>query len=161
MPEMPLAGEDHGDAVLVAGGDNFVVAAGAARLDDRGNTRLGGAVDRVVEREKRIRGEHGAAGPIAGFFQGDFDRIDAAHLARASSDEHAIFGDDDRVGFHESTYDPGEMQVGLLSGTWFDVCDRLPLRITIGQIVGGLTQHSTADLAKFASAVTWFNFPDG
>ena len=86
MPEMPLAGEDHGNAVLVAGGDGFVIAAGTARLDDRGDTRLGGAVDRVVKREERIGGEHGAASPIAGFFQGNFDRIDAAHLAGADTD---------------------------------------------------------------------------
>ena len=45
MPEMPLAGEDHRNAVLVAGGDNFVIAARPARLDDRGHTRFGGTVD--------------------------------------------------------------------------------------------------------------------
>ena len=97
MPEMPLAREDHGDAVLVAGGDDFIIATGPARLDDRGDTRLGGAVNRVVEREERIGGEHGAAGAIAGFFQGDFDRIDAAHLTGADADEHAIFGQYDCV----------------------------------------------------------------
>ena len=97
MPEMPFAGEDHWNAVLVAGGENFIIAARTARLDDRGNTRFSGAVDRIVEREKRIGGEHGAAGAIAGFFQGDFDRIDAAHLAGADADEHAIFCEDDRV----------------------------------------------------------------
>src|SRR5215213_5744832 len=73
VPEMPPTGEDHGDAVLITGGDDLVIPAGAARLDDRGNTRLGGAVDRVIKREKGIGGEHSRAGPVAGFFQGDFD----------------------------------------------------------------------------------------
>jgi hypothetical protein len=111
---MALAGEDHGDAVLIAGGDNFVIAAGTARLDDRGDTRLGGAVDRIVEREKRIRGEHRAAGPIAGFFQRNFDGVDSAHLTGASADEHAIFSEYDRVRFYEPANNPSKTQVSLL-----------------------------------------------
>ena len=97
MPEMPLAGEDHGDSVFIARGNDLFIATGTARLDDRGDTRRGGAVNRVVEREKRVGGEHGPAGAIAGFFQGDFDRIDAAHLAGADADEHAVLHGYDRV----------------------------------------------------------------
>ena len=36
MPEMPHAGEHHGDAVLVGGRDHLVVAHRAAGLDHRG-----------------------------------------------------------------------------------------------------------------------------
>src|SRR5690606_4666516 len=36
VPEMPDAGEHHGDAVGVGGGDDFVVAHRAAGLDDGG-----------------------------------------------------------------------------------------------------------------------------
>jgi len=42
MPEMPHARKDHGDAMLVGGGDNFLVAHGAARLDDGGSAGLDG-----------------------------------------------------------------------------------------------------------------------
>jgi hypothetical protein len=36
VPEVTAAGEDHGEVVLVGGGDYFGVADGAARLDDGG-----------------------------------------------------------------------------------------------------------------------------
>ena len=36
MPEMPHAGEEHRQAGLVGGGDHFLVADRAARLDHRG-----------------------------------------------------------------------------------------------------------------------------
>ena len=39
VAEVALAGEDHGDAVLVGGGDHLVVAHDAAGLDDRGARR--------------------------------------------------------------------------------------------------------------------------
>ena len=42
MPEMPRAGEHHGDAMLVSGFDHFVVAHGAAGLDHRGGAGLDG-----------------------------------------------------------------------------------------------------------------------
>ena len=63
MPEMPAAGEDHRQAVLVAGGDHFVVAPRAARLDDGRDARRGRAVDRIVEREERVGGEHRRRAP--------------------------------------------------------------------------------------------------
>src|SRR3954466_2480397 len=90
VPEMPLAGEDHGDAVLVRRGDDFIIATGTARLDDCGNARLGRPVNRVIEREKCVCCEHAAASAITGFLEGDFDRIDAAHLAGAYADRRQI-----------------------------------------------------------------------
>src|SRR3954464_7033978 len=41
MLELPFSGHDHGDAVLVGGGDELVVPQGAARLDDGGDARGG------------------------------------------------------------------------------------------------------------------------
>src|SRR5262245_52566002 len=113
---MPLTGKDHGNAVAITGGDYFIIATGPARLDDRSHTRFGGAVDGIIEWEKCVGGEDGAANPIASFFQGDFDRIDAAHLAGTGSEEHPIFRDDDRVGLHKATDDPGEAEIGSLCG---------------------------------------------
>src|SRR5712692_3682414 len=40
MPEMPGAGEYHGDPVIVRRFDNFAIAHRAARLDHRGRTSL-------------------------------------------------------------------------------------------------------------------------
>ena len=48
MFEVPNAGEDHGQAVFVRGGDYFVVADGASRLDHRGDAVFGGFVEAVA-----------------------------------------------------------------------------------------------------------------
>ena len=60
MTEVAEAGEDHGDALLVGGGDDFGVAHRAARLDDGGGAGLGQHVEAVTEREEGIRGHHAA-----------------------------------------------------------------------------------------------------
>ena len=57
MPKMPHAGEQHREAVLVAGGDGLGVAHRSARLGDGGNARFGGRVDVVAEREEGVGGE--------------------------------------------------------------------------------------------------------
>ena len=54
MAEVAAGGEDHRDAVAVAGGDHFVVAAGAAGLDDRGDAGGCGGADRIVEGEEGV-----------------------------------------------------------------------------------------------------------
>src|SRR6185369_8187809 len=49
VPEMPHAGEHHRDAVGVRGGDHFVVAHAAARLDHGARARIGDDVEPVAE----------------------------------------------------------------------------------------------------------------
>src|SRR5689334_25415904 len=51
VPEVAHAGEDHRHAVLVGGGDDFVVALAAAGLNDGLDAVLRGGVDAVTERE--------------------------------------------------------------------------------------------------------------
>mmetsp|Transcript_12883 Transcript_12883/g.40882 ORF Transcript_12883/g.40882 Transcript_12883/m.40882 type:complete len:313 (+) Transcript_12883:267-1205(+) len=51
------AGHGHGDAVLVAGGDDVVVLHGAAGLGDVLDAEGGGDVDVVAEGEEGVRGE--------------------------------------------------------------------------------------------------------
>src|SRR3546814_5944356 len=53
VPEMADAGEDHGEAVLVGGGDYLVVADRAARLDHGG----GAGLDRGERSEERRVGK--------------------------------------------------------------------------------------------------------
>src|ERR1041384_4018102 len=52
VPEMPHAGEHHRHAVLVRGGDDFIVALGAAGLDHGLDAEFRGHVQPVAEGEE-------------------------------------------------------------------------------------------------------------
>ena len=52
--------------------------------------------------------------PLARLLDGNFDRIDAAHLAGADAHQRPILGQHDRVRFHVPADGPGEPQVGQL-----------------------------------------------
>src|SRR5439155_1117969 len=56
VTEVPHAREHHGHLVLVHSLDHFLIADGAARLDDGRDARLGGGVNAVAEREEGVRG---------------------------------------------------------------------------------------------------------
>ena len=71
--EVPLAGEDHRDAVFVGHGDHLIVLLRSARLDNARHAGLGGVFDVVGEREECIRG-HSAA---FRFFAGSLERYQA------------------------------------------------------------------------------------
>ena len=62
MAEVALAGEHHGDAVLVGGGDHLVVADAAAGLDDRRDAGRGGGIEAITEREEGVARAHPADG---------------------------------------------------------------------------------------------------
>ena len=55
MPEVTHAREHHRDAVLVGGGDDFLVAHAAAGLDHGTGPRVGQRLDAVAKREEGIR----------------------------------------------------------------------------------------------------------
>src|SRR6202008_1331746 len=57
VTEEPAPGEDHGDAVLVRRGDHFLVADGAAGVDDGADPGLRRGVHAVAEGEEGIRGQ--------------------------------------------------------------------------------------------------------
>ena len=67
MPEMPVAGEDHGDSCSIGGGDDFLVAHGTAGLDAGGNTGIDGRLQTIGEGEHGIGGDDGAFQIKAGF----------------------------------------------------------------------------------------------
>ena len=71
MPEMSPAGEDHGDAEFIAGGDDFIIPLGAARLNDGLDPRCVNLVDAVPKREKGVRGTDGLLSSLAGLVSGD------------------------------------------------------------------------------------------
>jgi hypothetical protein len=57
VAEVAGAGKDHGQAMFVGGGDDFLVAHRTARLDDRFGTGRGQHVDAIAEREEGVRGD--------------------------------------------------------------------------------------------------------
>ena len=61
MPKMAASREDHRQAMSIAGGDDLVITARAARLNDGRDARVGSAMDRIVKRKKRVGGERRAA----------------------------------------------------------------------------------------------------
>ena len=62
MAEVAHAGEHHGEAVVVGGGDDLVVAHGAAGLDHGGGAGLGGRQQAVGEGEEGVGRHHRALG---------------------------------------------------------------------------------------------------
>ncbi len=54
MFEMPYAGENHGDAVLIGSRDDFFIAHGAARLNHCRNSMLCGFVNTITKREEGV-----------------------------------------------------------------------------------------------------------
>ena len=57
---MPITGEDHGHVGSVGGGDDFLVADGAAGLDAGGGTGVDRGLEAVGEREQAVGGDDAA-----------------------------------------------------------------------------------------------------
>jgi hypothetical protein len=117
MPEVPLAGEDHGHAALVRGGDDLGVAHAAARLDRGGRARIRRGEQAVGEGEERIRSDHAAHEGelgLAGLPDGDSRGVDPRHLARADAQRAVGRGVDDGVALDVLDHAPAEEQRGAL-----------------------------------------------
>ena len=63
MPEMAHAGEDHGHAAFIGGGDDLFIAHGATWLDQRGGARISGHVQTIGKRQEGFRRCSAALGP--------------------------------------------------------------------------------------------------
>src|SRR5690606_30989788 len=114
MTEVAHTGKHHRHAVLVGGGDHFLVADRAARLDHAGDAVGGGVVDTVAEREEGVGGHHGILhfqARMLGLDGRDACGIDAAHLAGTDANGLAVFRIDDGVRLDELGHFPGEDQV--------------------------------------------------
>src|SRR5579883_1678954 len=113
---MAHAGEDHSEAEPVGGGDYVGIAHRAAGLNEGGGAGLGGLLDAVRKRKERVGGDHTARERRLRFHHGDFDGIDAAHLAGADTDGGSILGENNGVGLDVLRDFPGKAQRKHLFG---------------------------------------------
>ncbi len=140
MPKVADAGEDHGEAVLVAGVDRVLIAHGAAGLDDCPDAGAGGFVDIVPKREEGVGGQDGSGNAVACFSNREVDGIDAAHLPGADAHEHPVLGEHDGVTFDMFAHAPGKAQVVQLFVGWRALRDCAELIEVAGKLVARLHQ---------------------
>ena len=116
MLEVAPSGEDHGQAMLVAGGDYFVVAARTARLNHRHHAGVHRAVP--IESSKGKNASEASTEPCErspAFEMADLYRVDSAHLTGAQRRRSPGFlPRHDRVRLHVPANGPSEPQIGHL-----------------------------------------------
>lgn len=86
VAEVAQTGADHDEGAFVGGVDDFLVAQGAAGLDDAARAGIGHHVEAVSEGKKCVAGDGGALQGelgVGGFDGGDAGGVQAAHLACA------------------------------------------------------------------------------
>ena len=134
---------------LVGGGDHFVVAHAAARLDDR-RAPLSATTSRPSRNGKNA--SEATTEPrerqprVLRLDRGDARRVDAAHLARADAERAAARGEDDRVRLDELGDAPGEQQVvDLRPASGLRCVTTLQLGSRDVRVVGRLHQQAAAD----------------
>src|ERR1044071_2413206 len=101
MTEMAHAREHHGDAALVGGGDDLVVADAAPGLDNGRRAGVGDDVGAVAERKEGVGGDRRAAQREAGALRldgRDARAVHPAHLPRADAERASRAREDDGVG---------------------------------------------------------------
>ena len=108
---MAHAGKDHGNAMLIGGGYNFVVAHTAAGLNNGADTHLGGLIQAITEGQEGLRG-HRRAGDLQPLILcldvRNNGAVDPAHLPCTDAGGEAVFGVDDGIGFNELGHFPGK-----------------------------------------------------
>ena len=97
---MPDAGEEADDVAIVAQVQRFLIALGAAGVDDAGYAGVDEQLWTIAEWEERIGGGDGRASvvdSIARFFDSDSTRSDSINLTRADAEQLVSVADRDRV----------------------------------------------------------------
>src|SRR6185295_15564363 len=121
VAEMADPCQDHDEALLVGGGDHFVITHTAARLNDRRCSRVGHHIDSVTEREESIGSDHCTLerqSGVLGLDCRDASAVDAAHLSGAHTQRRALAAEYDRIRFDEFRHPPSEHKVGELLLRW-------------------------------------------
>ena len=146
MPEMANAGEHHGHAELVGGGNHVLVLDRPAGLDDGGCSGRGNRFKAIGEGKESVRGSDCALERQHGFLRSKARGIDAAHLARTHADGLAVAGIDDCVRLDVLADAPGEEQAAQFLGGRRTPGDDLQLVLGDAAGVGILQQQSAGDV---------------
>lgn len=100
VAEVAGAGENHGHAAFVGGGDDFFVADGAAGLDGAGGSGVGGCEETVGEGEECVASDGAAFQGESGvtcFPDGHAGGVDTGHLTGTDAEGAVGAGVDDGV----------------------------------------------------------------
>src|SRR5713101_3223477 len=108
VQEVAHAGEDHGQAEPVGGGDNIGIAHRAAWLDHRRGARFRGFFHSIRKGKEGVGSDHSAGQRRLRLHHCEFHGIDAAHLACANTERGAILCKHDGVGLHVLRHFPGK-----------------------------------------------------
>ena len=96
VPEVPDAGEEAGDVAIVAQVQGFLIALGAARVDEARYAGINEQLRTVGEREKSVGRSDGCAlvvDSIAGFFNGNSTSSNPINLTCADAEQLVILAD--------------------------------------------------------------------
>src|SRR5579883_658304 len=137
--------------MFVARLDRIGIAHGAAGLDDGRDAGAGGLIYIITEGEERIGSEYAALASLASLAHGHVDRIDAAHLPGADTDDHAALAQHNGVAFDVFAHQPGEMQIAhfLLGRCAF--CHDLELPEIVAASIARLYEQTAVDAAIIES----------
>ena len=131
--------EHHGNAVLVARFDAFLVADGTAGLDDGGDAKACQRIDVVAEREERVRRGNKvlrlkthALARLKRALAGQATRVNAIWLTGAHANARMVLGNEDGIGLHALAHLPREQQL-------------------VHFLVGGLTLGGNSELKEFCA----------
>src|SRR6185437_12716979 len=95
--EVPDTCKHHREAVLISRRDHFLVADGAAGLDDGGDPGACGLVDPVTKRKERIRRQHRTGEGQLRAHRANPHRVNTRHLSSTDTDGLIRARIDDRV----------------------------------------------------------------
>ena len=146
MPEVADAGEDHGYAEAVGGGDYVLIFYRAAGLDDGGGSGLGYGFKAVGEGKEGVGGSHATLERQHGLHGAEASGVHAAHLAGADAQGLAVAGIDDGVRFHVLANAPGEEQAAQLLGSGRAPGDDFEFRFGDAGGIGILQEKAAGDV---------------
>lgn len=100
MFEVAEASKNHRDIMLVRRLDHFLIADGPSRLDDRRHPMFRRFVNRIPEREKRVRGHDAPLQRFLRLVDRQSGGVHPAHLSGAQPDGFLIPRINNGIGFN-------------------------------------------------------------
>ena len=116
VPEVADAGENHGNAQLIGGGNYVLILHRPPWLNDRGGSGLGNGFKAIGEGKEGIRGGDRALQRQNGLLRAESGGVHAAHLPRANAHGLAVARIDDGVRLDVLADAPGKEQAAQFLG---------------------------------------------